>query len=98
MRIRLPFIDIYFNIERNTRFYANIQWILYKYFKKTREYSCGQKYADKCLYCAQPWKKERLYLSEDKHKIKCRVCNKTRISANYELTLDRLNQPEFSLL
>ena len=84
MIIKLPFIEI--GISRNIRFYANINWILYKLFHKHRKYPCGQR--KKYMYCGQPWKVNRVYVSKDKHEYRCKVCNSIRVLSNKELRLE----------
>ena len=40
MKITLPTTIIYF--ERNTKFFAKIEWFLYKTFNKKRTIPCGR--------------------------------------------------------
>lgn len=73
-----------------SRLYKKIRvecsWLLYKYFHITRSTPCGRiKNKDNYLCCLQPLKKERVYLSEDKKHCYCKVCNRLRIMANYEI-------------
>ena len=79
-------IQIY--IAKDVHFFANIQWLLYKYFHKERTIPCGRTKKDKYLCCCQPMIKERVYLSGDKHECLCKVCHSTRLLTNQILTDD----------
>ena len=90
MQLNFPFIKIY--IERNVRFYAKIDWILYKLFNKHRKYPCGQKRKSHYIYCGQPFESKRVYLSEDKHSFCCKVCNHKKYISSKELSLENFNE------
>lgn len=90
MKMKNKYLPIKIYICKNTRFFAEIDWILYKCFKKKRINPCGRSKKDKHLCCCQPMKKERLYLSEDKTKCFCKVCNKYRIFSSQPINLDNL--------
>ena len=81
-------INIY--IEKNRRFFAEVDWILYKIFGKTRTIPCGRTKKDKYLCCNQPLDKNRMYLTEDKKECYCKVCNSTRILSNQPIDLDNI--------
>ena len=83
MKITLPTTIIYF--ERNTKFFAKIEWFLFKTFNKKRTIPCGRTKKDKCLCCCQPLDEEHIYLSEDKTEAYCKCCGHTKIICNYQI-------------
>ena len=82
------YFPIQIHIFKDVYFFANIQWLLYKYFHKERTIPCGRTKKDKYLCCCQPMRKERVYLSEDKHECFCKVCHQTRVLTNQILNED----------
>ena len=69
-------------IERNPYFFARVQWVLYKIFGIKRSVPCGRRKNEKYLCCCQPYLSERVYLSEDKKSIICKVCGSVKMSSN----------------
>ena len=93
MKIVLPTTIIYF--ERNTKFFAKIEWWLYKNFNKKRSIPCGRTKKDSYLNCCQPFDDEHCYLSEDKTSAFCKCCNKTKIISNHPINLKNIWDEEF---
>lgn len=89
MRIKSKILPFEIYIDKNTKFFAEIAWLKYKYFKKTRDIPCGRTKKDKYLCCCQPWLKERIFLSEDKKTCYCKVCNSVHILSNQEIDINK---------
>ena len=83
MEIRIKWLPIEIYVSKNNEFFAEISWLLYKYFGKKRTLPCGQK--EKYIYCAQPMDLERVYFSEDKRECYCKVCDSVRIRCSHPL-------------
>lgn len=75
-------------IHRNEHFFANIQWILFKLFKKKRKISCGRTKKDYYLCCCQPLVEDRVYFNEDRTKAYCKCCDSIRIMSTKPLAHD----------
>lgn len=71
-------------IQRNPYFFANVQWILFKLFGIKRTYPCGRSKKESYLCCCQPYKNiaKKVYLSEDKKSIICKVCGSIIMLSN----------------
>lgn len=69
-------------IQRNPYFFAKVQWVLFKLFGIKRKHSCGRSKKENYLCCCQPYLSERVYLSEDKKSIICKVCGSIKMSSN----------------
>lgn len=85
----IKYYGLPFKFYLNEPFFANIEWYLYRFFHIKRKYPCGVK-RDKYNCCHQPFFKDRVYLSNDKTECFCKVCGSKRISANYEINLDKV--------
>lgn len=83
----LPF-EVYIDI--NKRFFAEVDWFLYKHFGKKRTVPCGRSKKDKYLCCSQPPKADRVYFSDDKTEGYCKVCGHLRIMSNHPLDLEHI--------
>lgn len=81
----LPF-EVYVDINR--RFFAEIDWFLYKHFGKKRTAPCGHSKKSKHVCCSQPIKVERVLFSDDKKACYCKVCGFLRIMSNHPLDLE----------
>ena len=90
MKINLLPIEVYIN--RNTHFFAEIEWFLYKHFRKTRAIPCGRTKNDKYLCCCQPMERERVILSADKTECYCKVCGSIRIRSNHPIDLNQIGE------
>ena len=77
------FFTIY--VEKNKQFFAEIDWLLYKFFGKRRSVPCGRSKKDDYLCCSQPLKTERVYFSEDKTECYCKVCGHLKALSNKPL-------------
>lgn len=90
------FLPINIYINRNEKFFARIQWFLYKHFNIKRTIPCGQTKKNKYLYCAQPTDEEHCYYSkEDKTEVRCKCCNKLKIMSNRPINLKKIHEEEF---
>lgn len=66
-------------IHRNEYFFANVQWLLFKWFGKKRTISCGRTKKDKHLCCCQPLVEDRVYFNEDRTQVYCKCCDSIRL-------------------
>ena len=89
------YLPINISLSLNHRFFAEAQWLMYKYFHKTRTIPCGRFQKDKYLCCCQPIIKERVYLSDDETEVFCKVCNHCRIRSNQKINLDFYDKDDF---
>lgn len=87
MKIILPTTVIYIDTERNHKFFAKIEWELYKRFGKKRTIPCGRTKKDKYLNCYQPLDEEHVYLNKDKTEAYCKCCGSIKMMSNYEINL-----------
>ena len=87
MKIILPTTIIYISAERNHKFFAKIEWLLYKKFGKTRNISCGRTKKDAYLNCYQPLDEEHCYLNEDETEAYCKCCGKIKMLSNHKINL-----------
>jgi hypothetical protein len=82
------FLPIEIYINRNHTFFANIEWLLYKKFRKTRTIPCGRFKKDKYLCCCQPnIDEEHCYYNKDHTKVYCKCCNSLRMMGNHPIDL-----------
>ena len=86
MYLKQSFFPLQISITKNPEFFANLQWLQYKYFHKTRNLPCGQTKAR--MYCAQPWSTDRIYFNEDHTACYCKVCNHCKIFSNKPLSTE----------
>lgn len=78
-------------IHRNDKFFANLEWQLYKIFGIRRTIPCGRNKKNRYLCCMLSPNNENSYISEDKHKIICKVCGHTHM-----LTSDKIIETDIS--
>lgn len=88
------FLPIKIYISRNEKFFAKIEWFLYKHFGIKRTIPCGQ--TKKYIYCAQPTDEEHCYYSkEDKTEVRCKCCNTVKIMSNRPINLRKIHEEGF---
>lgn len=76
------------HIYRNNLFFADIQWILYKKFKKKRTIPCGRIKKTSFLCCCQPIDSEHCYYNDNHTEVYCKCCDSIRITSNTIIDLD----------
>lgn len=81
--MKIKILGIRINTHRDEYFWAKIDWLLYKFFGKTRSIPCGRTKKDSFLCCCLPTNDKTCYISDDKHKIICKVCGHTHVMCNY---------------
>lgn len=74
-----------FNIYRNNKWFANIEWYLFKYFHIKRKIPCGRTKEDSYLCCEQPCDPKRIYFNLNRTKAYCKVCGSIRCMSNHPL-------------
>ena len=52
------------DIRRNPYFFAKIDWLLWRLFKRKPKHPCGRQRKEKYLCCCQPLDNDRVYLSD----------------------------------
>ena len=93
--MKINFLPVNIYIDRNEKFFAKIEWFLYKYFNIKRTIPCGQTKENKYLYCAQPIDYEHCYYSkEDKTEIRCKCCDKVKIMSNRPIDLKSMREED----
>ena len=72
-----------FYIRKNPKFFAKIDWILYKLFKIKRKNPCGRNKKENFLCCELSPTINNSYIEFDNYgfKIKCKVCNSTHMDS-----------------
>lgn len=94
MKNNLLLVDIY--VHRNEKFFAKIQWFLYKHFDIKRTVPCGQTKKNKYLWCAQPTDEVHCYYSkEDKTEVRYKCCNQLKIMSNQPIDLKKIHEEGF---
>lgn len=73
------------DIRRNPYFFAKIDWLLWKLFKRKPKQPCGRRRKEKYLCCCQPLDNDRVYLEDDGKKAICKCCGSCRIMSNHPL-------------
>ena len=74
-----------FYIRKNSKFFAKIDWILYKLFKIKRKNPCGRNKKENFLCCELSPTVNNSYIEFDEHgfELKCKVCNSSHMSSNF---------------
>lgn len=57
--------SITIDIRRNPYFFAKIDWLLWRLFKRKPKHPCGRRRKERYLCCCQPLDNDRVYLSND---------------------------------
>ena len=72
-----------FYIRKNPKFFAKIDWILYKLFKIKRKNPCSRNKKENFLCCELSPTINNSYIEFDNYgfKIKCKVCNSTHMDS-----------------
>lgn len=71
-------------VYKNSKFFAKIDWILYKLFKIKRKNPCGRNKKENFLCCELSPTVNNSYIEFDDHgfEIKCKVCNGSHMISN----------------
>lgn len=77
-------------IYRNNEFFANLQWLLYKYLHIKRTIPCGRTKRDSYLCCELYATRENsLIINEgDTHEIRCKVCGSCHMGSSQYINAD----------
>ncbi len=70
---------------RNDRWFANLEWYLFKYFHIKRKIPCGRTKKNDFLCCRQPFDIKRVYFNKDRTECRCKVCDKIRMLSSRPL-------------
>ena len=78
-------ITINVRVRRNPYFFAKIDWLLWRLFKRKPKHPCGRQRKEKYLCCCQPLDNDRVYLSDDGKEAICKCCGSCRVMSNHPL-------------
>lgn len=78
-------MELPIKIYRNDRWFANLEWYLFKYFHIKRKIPCGRTKKNSYLCCNQSYDPKRIYFNLDRTKAYCKVCNSIRYMSNHSL-------------
>ena len=73
------------DIRRNPYFFAKIDWLLWRLFKRKPKQPCGRRRNERYLCCCQPLDIDRVYLSDDGKEVFCKCCGSCIMRSNYLL-------------
>lgn len=59
--------------------------IIHKFYHFFHPYPCGRSKNDSYLCCRRKTNKFTSYITKDKHEIKCRFCNSTKVLSSDEI-------------
>ena len=91
-------MELPFKVYRNNQFYANLSWLLYKYFHIKRTLPCGRTSKDSYLCCElDPAKENSIVINNgETHEIRCKVCGSTHMMSNQYINPDNFEEDMYS--